>query len=57
MMLITNLVCLFVGVVLGYYTCSYIIAKRCLEGTCELKLYNKGGLETYGEISEEHYED
>lgn len=57
MMLITNLVCLFVGVVLGFYTCSYIIAKRCLEGTCELKLYNKGGLETYGEISEEHYED
>ena len=39
MMLITNLVCLFVGVVLGYYTCSYIIAKRCLEGTCELKLF------------------
>lgn len=59
MMLVTNLVCLFVGVVLGFYTVCCILSKRCCEGTCEFKLLNKGHLVSFGEISvsEEHYED
>ena len=59
MMLLTNLLCLFVGVVLGMLTLSRIMDCMCTLGVLKIECYNcqTGELKTFGTIEPERYED
>lgn len=59
MMLVTNILCLIVGVALGMLTLSRIIDLMCAQGIVKIECYNcmTGELKTFGTIDPERYED